>query len=148
MIRGAGSAAQCECARKAVLLIRCPTTACTPESSSRQLWMYPNFTHQVAYHPVGHLISTPGSSSRPLWMYPNFTYQVPYHPVGHLIVKREHPTYGVTSIRLISPYCLTEMTFRVEPRPEDHSIQQHQSRALFVRSHRGQQRVKFPPRRI
>ena len=25
--------------------------------------MYPNFTYQVAYHPVGHLMSTPGSLS-------------------------------------------------------------------------------------
>ena len=58
------------------------------------LRMYPNFTYQVAYHPVGHLISTPGgarviripeSSSRPPWMYRNFTYPLAYHPVGHLI---------------------------------------------------------------
>ena len=26
-------------------------------------WMYPNFTYQLAYHPVGHLMSTPGSLS-------------------------------------------------------------------------------------
>ena len=65
-----------------------------PGSSHRPLRMYPNFTYQVAYHPVGHLISTPGgapviripeSSSRPPWMYRNFTYPVAYHPVGHLI---------------------------------------------------------------
>jgi hypothetical protein len=28
--------------------------------------MYPNVTYQVAYHPVGHLMSTRRSSSRPL----------------------------------------------------------------------------------
>ena len=65
-----------------------------PGSSHRPLRMYPNFTYQVACHPVGHLISTPGgapviripeSSSRPPWMYRNFTYPVAYHTVGHLI---------------------------------------------------------------
>ena len=67
-----------------------------PGSSHRPLRMYPNFTYQVTYHPVGHLISTPWGapviripeSSRPPWMYRNFTYTVAYHPVGHLISTR------------------------------------------------------------
>ena len=34
---------------------------CTLESSSKQLWMYRNGTYQVAYHPVGLLMSTWGA---------------------------------------------------------------------------------------
>ena len=51
-----------------------------------------NSTSQVAHSAVRHSGSTRGSSSRPFWMYPNFTYQVAYHPVGHLMSTPVSPS--------------------------------------------------------
>ena len=60
-------------------------------------------THQVADHPVGHLMSTQGNPSRPVWAHPNVTYQVAYHPVGHLMSTRGAPIglFGCTRTLLI-----------------------------------------------
>ena len=48
---------------RACWVCRVPGRQSTRGSSSRPFWPYPNVTYQVAYHPVGHLMSTLGSLS-------------------------------------------------------------------------------------